>query len=135
MVSTTAVRGCFFWAPAPIASRQQPLAANASRLMGSSMRASATVRAPKRTVAGSRNIVKAAVTPQELDQKLDVLIQEAKDLCASGTAGECAAMWDAIEEISAEASHKKAREQDGSDPLENFCEDNPETDECRTYEY
>lgn len=71
---------------------------------------------------------------QDLDKKLEELIQEAKELCESGASGECAALWDNIEEISAEAAHKKVREKDTLDPLEKFCNDNPETDECRTYE-
>ena len=37
-----------------------------------------------------------------------------------------------VEEISAEISHKKAAKK--VDPLEDFCDDNPEADECRVYE-
>uniref|UniRef100_A0A0D3FHK2 CP12 domain-containing protein n=1 Tax=Oryza barthii TaxID=65489 RepID=A0A0D3FHK2_9ORYZ len=47
--------------------------------------------------------------------------------------GECAAAWDEVEELSAAASHARDRKKD-SDPLEEYCKDNPETDECRTYE-
>jgi hypothetical protein len=42
--------------------------------------------------------------------------------------------WDNVEELSAAASHKKAAYQDdkvASDPLEAFCDDNPDADECR----
>jgi hypothetical protein len=35
--------------------------------------------------------------------------------------------------LSAAASHAKDKKK-GSDPLEEYCKDNPETDECRTYE-
>uniref|UniRef100_R7W0K0 Uncharacterized protein n=1 Tax=Aegilops tauschii TaxID=37682 RepID=R7W0K0_AEGTA len=40
----------------------------------------------------------------------------------------------AVEELSAAASHARDRKKEHSDPLEEFCEDNPETDECRTYD-
>ena len=38
-----------------------------------------------------------------------------------------------VEEISAAESHKKANEK-AVDPLEKFCGDNPDADECRVYE-
>ncbi|VAH90325.1 unnamed protein product [Triticum turgidum subsp. durum] len=34
----------------------------------------------------------------------------------------------------AEETHARDRKKEHSDPLEEFCEDNPETDECRTYD-
>ena len=43
------------------------------------------------------------------------------------------AAWDEVEELSAAASHARDRKKD-SDPLDEFCEDNPAADECRTYE-
>nr|ABD37968.1 CP12 [Mesostigma viride] len=63
-------------------------------------------------------------------------IKDAEETCASGTTGECAAAWDEVEELSAAASDKKKKEKEiaKKDPLEKFCEDNPETDECRVYE-
>jgi hypothetical protein len=42
--------------------------------------------------------------------------------------------WDNVEELSAAAAHKKVAYQDdkvASDPLEAFCDDNPDADECR----
>jgi hypothetical protein len=42
--------------------------------------------------------------------------------------------WDNVEELSAAAAHKKVAVQDdkvSSDPLEAFCDDNPDADECR----
>ncbi|KAL0435978.1 UNVERIFIED_CONTAM: Calvin cycle protein CP12-1, chloroplastic [Sesamum radiatum] len=47
--------------------------------------------------------------------------------------GECAAAWDEVEELSAAASHARDKQKE-SDPLENYCKENPETDECRTYD-
>jgi CP12 domain len=36
-----------------------------------------------------------------------------------------------VEEISATVSHKKAAEAEKGDPLDAYCEDNPDADECR----
>lgn len=46
---------------------------------------------------------------------------------------EAALAWDVVEELEAEASHIKANK-GSNDPLEKFCEESPEADECRVYE-
>jgi hypothetical protein len=58
-------------------------------------------------------------------------IKEAQETCESSTTGECAAAWDAVEEISAAQADKKAAKKD---PLEEFCDSAPDADECRVYE-
>jgi len=45
---------------------------------------------------------------------------------------EAAVAWDFVEELEAERSHQKAN--GPVDPLDKFCEESPEADECRTYE-
>jgi CP12 domain len=45
---------------------------------------------------------------------------------------ECAAAWDAVEELQAEASHQ--RQEKPKNSLEKYCDANPEADECRLYE-
>jgi len=67
---------------------------------------------------------------------VETAIKEAEAACDGGTAGECAAAWDNVEEISAAISHKKdaAKANNTDDPLERFCEDNPDADECRVYD-
>lgn len=45
---------------------------------------------------------------------------------------ECAAAWDAVEELQAEASHQRQVKPKNS--LERYCDDNPEAAECRLYE-
>ncbi len=50
---------------------------------------------------------------------------------------DCAVAWDTVEELSAAAAHKKvanAADPTLSDPLEAFCKDAPDADECRVYE-
>lgn len=49
------------------------------------------------------------------------------------TSKEAAMAWDVVEELEAKASHLKA-DQTSSDPLDEFCKDTPEADECRTYD-
>jgi hypothetical protein len=41
--------------------------------------------------------------------------------------------WDNVEELAAAVSHMKdaAKADPNSDPLEQFCDDNPDADECR----
>ena len=84
-----------------------------------------------------RRLVAAASspsTPPELAQKVSESIKLAEETCAGDPeGGECVAAWDEVEELSAAASHARDRKKD-SDPLEEYCKDNPETDECRTYE-
>ncbi|CAA3001947.1 Hypothetical predicted protein [Olea europaea subsp. europaea] len=75
-----------------------------------------------------------AAAPEGLSEKVAESIKSAEKVCAEDpVSGECVAAWDEVEELSAAASHAKDRKKD-SDPLENYCKENPETDECRTYE-
>ncbi|KAJ8748274.1 hypothetical protein K2173_000846 [Erythroxylum novogranatense] len=72
--------------------------------------------------------------PEGLSNRVEKSIKEAEEACAENPAsGECVAAWDEVEELSAAASHERDKKK-GSDPLEDYCEDNPETDECRTYD-
>ncbi|XP_055818053.1 calvin cycle protein CP12-2, chloroplastic-like [Solanum dulcamara] len=72
------------------------------------------------------------------DNKLSDLVADsvkgAEEACNENPAsGECAAAWDVVEEASAAASHARDKKKQ-EDPLENYCKENPETDECRTYD-
>ena len=72
--------------------------------------------------------------PDRISDKVEESIKNAEQACSDDpTSGECVAAWDEVEELSAAASHERDRKKD-SDPLENYCKDNPETDECRTYD-
>jgi len=59
---------------------------------------------------------------------------QARTICdvEGATSGECAAAWDAVEELQAEASHQKQKQSKNS--LEIYCDDHPEAAECRVYE-
>ncbi|KAK7269610.1 hypothetical protein RIF29_22343 [Crotalaria pallida] len=72
--------------------------------------------------------------PEGISEKVEESIKNAEEACSGDpVSGECAAAWDEVEELSAAASHARDKKK-GSDPLEEYCKDNPETDECRTYD-
>ena len=73
-------------------------------------------------------------TPSNIAKSLSESIEDAQEICAGDpVSGECIAAWDEVEELSAAASHARAKSKT-TDPLEEYCKDNPETDECRTYD-
>lgn len=75
-----------------------------------------------------------AAAPDQISQKVEESIKSAQAACSDDpVSGECAAAWDEVEELSAAASHARDKNKD-SDPLETYCKDNPETNECRTYD-
>ncbi|XP_010544968.1 PREDICTED: calvin cycle protein CP12-1, chloroplastic [Tarenaya hassleriana] len=77
-----------------------------------------------------------AAAPDRISEKVEKSIKEAEETCSDDPAsGECVAAWDEVEELSAAASHARDKQKaGGNDPLENYCKDNPEADECRTYD-
>lgn len=89
-----------------------------------------SVRRPRRAVL----VASGPSTPPNISGKVEESIKKAEEACAGDAeSGECAAAWDEVEELSAAASHARDKLKD-VDPLEAFCKDNPETEECRTYE-
>ncbi|VEP16213.1 CP12 domain protein [Hyella patelloides LEGE 07179] len=68
---------------------------------------------------------------EQIQQERD----QAREVCSTegNTSGDCAAAWDAVEELQAEASHQK-ESQPKKNPLEQYCDDNPDALECRVYE-
>ena len=64
-----------------------------------------TGRVASRRVEGQGAVVQAQKTLSELERA----IAEARKQCDEATAGECAAAWDTVEELSAAISHKKAQ--------------------------
>ena len=61
-------------------------------------------------------------------------LQNARAVCDvnGGNSAECAAAWDAVEELQAEASHQKQVKPKNS--FEKYCDDNPDAAECRLYD-
>ncbi|MEL6440542.1 MAG: CP12 domain-containing protein [Cyanobacteria bacterium J06621_8] len=70
-----------------------------------------------------------------LEDRIDAARDEARSICASkgDTSPECAAAWDAVEELQAAAAHQR-KEQKAPSSLEAYCADNPDALECRIYD-
>lgn len=69
----------------------------------------------------------------DIDEKLQEALDQARAACAADVnSQDCAAAWDAVEEIQAEISHKRQKGHKNS--LESYCDSHPEADECRVYD-
>ncbi|MDH6060263.1 Calvin cycle protein CP12 [Chrysosporum bergii ANA360D] len=70
----------------------------------------------------------------DIQQTIETEIEQARAVCdiSGSNSAECAAAWDAVEELQAEASHQRNKKPKNS--LEQYCDDNPEADECRLYD-
>jgi CP12 domain len=69
-----------------------------------------------------------------LVERIEEARQEVATLCETkgATSPECAVAADTLEELLAAKSHKN--QQPTKNALQQFCEDNPDADECRLYE-
>ena len=70
----------------------------------------------------------------EAKTKIEEELEQARSVCdvSGSNSAECAAAWDAVEEMQADASHKRQVKPKNS--LQQYCDDNPDADECRIYE-
>ena len=73
-------------------------------------------------------------TNTDIQEKIQDEVEQARTVCdvSGSNSAECAAAWDAVEELQAEASHQRQNKPKNS--LEQYCDDNPEAVECRLYE-
>ena len=75
--------------------------------------------------------------PKEVlfEEKIQKAIESARAICAEigSTSPECAAAWDAVEEMQAEAAHQRARRVEKT-AFEQYCQEYPEAEEARIYE-
>jgi len=71
-----------------------------------------------------------------IQDKIQEELQGARDACdtSGNNSAECAAAWDAVEELQAEASHQRQKGGAKKSSLEEYCDANPEADECRVYD-
>lgn len=69
-----------------------------------------------------------------IKEQIEQELENARAVCdtSGATSQECAAAWDAVEEIQAEASHQRAKKPKTS--FEQYCDDNPDAAECRIYD-
>lgn len=70
-----------------------------------------------------------------IEDKIEVAREDARAMCADKgeTSAECAAAWDVVEELQAEASRQRA-ERPEKNSLQAYCEANPDALECRIYD-
>ncbi len=70
-----------------------------------------------------------------LEKRIEVAIEEARSICAQKgvTSKECAAAWDIVEELQAEAAHQKAERLDKT-AFDEYCEEFPDAAEARSYD-
>ncbi|MBV9389732.1 MAG: Calvin cycle protein CP12 [Chroococcidiopsidaceae cyanobacterium CP_BM_ER_R8_30] len=69
-----------------------------------------------------------------IQQQIEQEIEQARAACDvnGDSSNACAAAWDAVEELQAEASHQRQKKPKSS--FEKYCDDNPEAAECRVYD-
>ncbi|MGD1703799.1 Calvin cycle protein CP12 [Dapis sp. BLCC M229] len=74
------------------------------------------------------------MTNNDIQEKIEQEREIARNACDSSGANskECAAAWDVVEELQAEASHQNEKKPKNS--FENYCDDNPDAAECRVYD-
>lgn len=70
-----------------------------------------------------------------IQEQIEKELEQARAVCSSDSASpaECAAAWDAVEELQAEASHQR-ESHPAKNSLQQYCEDNPDAAECRIYD-
>ncbi|RWR96027.1 calvin cycle protein CP12-3, chloroplastic [Cinnamomum micranthum f. kanehirae] len=69
-----------------------------------------------------------------LAEMIEKKVLEATEVCQGNYAlDECKVAWDEVKEVS-QAKADLQRKMEKEDPLESFCIENPEADECRIYE-
>ncbi|KAG8500502.1 hypothetical protein CXB51_002727 [Gossypium anomalum] len=70
---------------------------------------------------------------KQLSEIIKKKVIEAKQVCEGDeTSDECKVAWDEVEEVSqAKADLRLRLEVEKKDPLESFCLENPETEECK----
>ncbi|GAX82720.1 hypothetical protein CEUSTIGMA_g10146.t1 [Chlamydomonas eustigma] len=74
-------------------------------------------------------------TPKDVDIQLEKALKEAN--ACDDKSDNCAPQWDTVEELSAAKAHMKAdlkADPTKNDPLEAFCMDNEDADECRVHD-
>lgn len=70
-----------------------------------------------------------------IENQIEQERQNAKTVCSieGNNSRNCAAAWDVVEELQAEASHQRQKRL-AKTLFETYCDDNPSAVECRVYE-
>lgn len=84
--------------------------------------------------------IEAVNSGQKSSKDLHKLAQEAIEWARDITrekgesSPESAAAWDTVEELLSTISHQKTPQEQSKTYLENYCEEYPESDQCRVYD-
>ncbi|NJL85904.1 MAG: hypothetical protein HC886_07865 [Leptolyngbyaceae cyanobacterium SM1_1_3] len=70
----------------------------------------------------------------DIQSQIEQERERARAACeeAGSDSSECAVAWDTVEELQAEASHQRSNKKKTS--FEEYCDNNPDADECRIYD-
>jgi len=70
----------------------------------------------------------------ETQTELQAFIEQARAACntSGNLSSECAAAWDAVEEVQAAVADRRA--QDAKSNFERYCEERPDALECKVYD-
>lgn len=91
---------------------------------------------PSRTITTntSSRSYSQLLTPSE-KLLLESVIHDARRVCAESLEDvECSVAWDVVDEVVRGMHHRMESRDDTSDPLEMYCAESPENDECRMYD-
>ncbi|KAL7604165.1 calvin cycle protein CP12-3, chloroplastic [Lactuca sativa] len=84
---------------------------------------------------GSAKYKGTQMREQKLTELIESKVAEATQVCEGDRdSDECKVAWDEVEEVSQAKADLRRKLEENRDPLQSFCEENPETDECRIYE-
>ncbi len=84
---------------------------------------------------GVHRLASLRMASESMNTRIDEAIKNAEDAARKFGKGskEAKVAWDVVEELEAERSHQAAQKK-SEDPLEQYCKEVPEADECRVYE-
>jgi hypothetical protein len=71
----------------------------------------------------------------DIQNQIEKERQQAREVCSTegGSSEQCAAAWDAVEELQAEAAHQKSDDKPKTS-FDQYCDENPDAAECRVYD-
>lgn len=72
---------------------------------------------------------------KQLTEMIESKVLDAKEACEGDRSSDgCRVAWDEVEEVSQAKADLRLKLEREEDPLESFCNQNPETDECTLYD-
>ncbi|KAK2983835.1 hypothetical protein RJ640_008511 [Escallonia rubra] len=88
-----------------------------------------------RAMGGGAKYKGTQMREEKLAEMIEKKVKEARQVCEGDErSDECKVAWDEVEEVSQAKADLRIKLDRDQDPLTSFCEENPETDECRIYE-